>query len=102
MGVFDVPWSWRLMQPQYSPTTTFCVTGDYYGQGAVRRRELEEACLLLGIPAERLTLLDDKDLRVSASVYARLRLRQAAQCEKALLFQAKSHFQPRITFTGWT
>lgn len=64
--VFDVPWSWRLMQPQYSPTPTFWVTGDYYGQGAERRRELEEACRLLGIPADRLTLLDDKDLRVSA------------------------------------
>jgi len=59
------------MQAQYSPTPTCCVTGDYYGQGTVRRQELEEACQLLGIPAERLTLLDDKDLRVSASTHTR-------------------------------
>lgn len=79
VGVFDVTSSWRLIQAWYSTTPTFCVTGDYYGQGTVRRRELGEACRLLGIPADRLTLLDDKDLRVSASVYAQVCLLTACQ-----------------------
>lgn len=49
---------------QGSAMSVLCVsTGDYYGQGSVRGQELEEGCRLLGIPPQRLTLLDDKDLQ---------------------------------------
>ncbi|KFV95445.1 N-acetylglucosaminyl-phosphatidylinositol de-N-acetylase, partial [Eurypyga helias] len=37
-------------------------SGNYYNQGEVRKKELEESCFLLGIPASDVTVVDHRDL----------------------------------------
>ncbi|NXG35817.1 PIGL acetylase, partial [Dromaius novaehollandiae] len=36
--------------------------GNYYNQGEIRKKELEQSCLLLGIPASSVTVVDHRDL----------------------------------------
>ncbi|KAF1410435.1 N-acetylglucosaminyl-phosphatidylinositol de-N-acetylase, partial [Spheniscus humboldti] len=36
--------------------------GNYYNQGEIRKKELEQSCFLLGIPASDVTVLDHRDL----------------------------------------
>ncbi|NXU72647.1 PIGL acetylase, partial [Oreotrochilus melanogaster] len=36
--------------------------GNYYNQGEIRKKELEQSCFLLGIPASAVTVLDHRDL----------------------------------------
>ncbi|KFU86293.1 N-acetylglucosaminyl-phosphatidylinositol de-N-acetylase, partial [Chaetura pelagica] len=37
-------------------------SGNYYNQGEVRKKELEQSCFLLGIPASDVTVIDHRDL----------------------------------------
>ncbi|XP_062448797.1 N-acetylglucosaminyl-phosphatidylinositol de-N-acetylase [Rhea pennata] len=39
-----------------------CSAGNYYNQGEIRKKELEQSCLLLGIPASNITVVDHRDL----------------------------------------
>ncbi|KAM6242464.1 N-acetylglucosaminyl-phosphatidylinositol de-N-acetylase isoform 2-T5 [Porphyrio hochstetteri] len=39
-----------------------CSAGNYYSQGEVRKKELEQSCFLLGIPASNVTVVDHRDL----------------------------------------
>ncbi|NXA05374.1 PIGL acetylase, partial [Sapayoa aenigma] len=36
--------------------------GDYYNQGEIRKKELEQSCCVLGIPASDVTVVDHRDL----------------------------------------
>ncbi|NXO03646.1 PIGL acetylase, partial [Rhinopomastus cyanomelas] len=36
--------------------------GNYYNQGEIRKKELEQSCCLLGIPASDVTVIDHRDL----------------------------------------
>ncbi|XP_009574681.1 PREDICTED: N-acetylglucosaminyl-phosphatidylinositol de-N-acetylase, partial [Fulmarus glacialis] len=35
---------------------------NYYNQGEIRKKELEQSCFLLGIPASDVTVVDHRDL----------------------------------------
>ncbi|NXW69667.1 PIGL acetylase, partial [Hirundo rustica] len=37
-------------------------SGNYYNQGEIRKKELEESCCVLGIPASDVTVIDHRDL----------------------------------------
>ncbi|NXP78958.1 PIGL acetylase, partial [Ramphastos sulfuratus] len=37
-------------------------SGNYYNQGEVRKKELEQSCSLLGIPASQVTVIDHREL----------------------------------------
>ncbi|KFV03814.1 N-acetylglucosaminyl-phosphatidylinositol de-N-acetylase, partial [Tauraco erythrolophus] len=37
-------------------------SGNYYNQGEIRKKELEQSCFLLGIPASDVTVVDHRDL----------------------------------------
>ncbi|NXX93677.1 PIGL acetylase, partial [Centropus bengalensis] len=37
-------------------------SGNYYNQGEIRKKELEQSCSLLGIPASHVTVIDHRDL----------------------------------------
>ncbi|KFO07910.1 N-acetylglucosaminyl-phosphatidylinositol de-N-acetylase, partial [Balearica regulorum gibbericeps] len=37
-------------------------SGNYYNQGEIRKKELEQSCFLLGIPASNVTVVDHRDL----------------------------------------
>ncbi|NWS72745.1 PIGL acetylase, partial [Crotophaga sulcirostris] len=37
-------------------------SGNYYNQGEIRKKELEQSCLLLGIPPSDVTVIDHRDL----------------------------------------
>ncbi|NXK08767.1 PIGL acetylase, partial [Herpetotheres cachinnans] len=37
-------------------------SGNYYNQGEIRKKELEQSCFLLGIPASNVTVIDHRDL----------------------------------------
>ncbi|NXL46254.1 PIGL acetylase, partial [Podilymbus podiceps] len=37
-------------------------SGNYYNQGEIRKKELEQSCFLLGIPASDVTIIDHRDL----------------------------------------
>ncbi|NXK24617.1 PIGL acetylase, partial [Arenaria interpres] len=37
-------------------------SGNYYSQGEIRKKELEQSCFLLGIPASDVTVIDHRDL----------------------------------------
>ncbi|XP_069647217.1 N-acetylglucosaminyl-phosphatidylinositol de-N-acetylase isoform X2 [Haliaeetus albicilla] len=39
-----------------------CSAGNYYNQGEIRKKELEQSCFLLGIPASDVTVVDHRDL----------------------------------------
>ncbi|KAM9525623.1 N-acetylglucosaminyl-phosphatidylinositol de-N-acetylase isoform 1-T1 [Guaruba guarouba] len=45
-----------------------CSAGNYYNQGEIRKKELEQSCLLLGIPASDVTVIDHRDLPDNPSV----------------------------------
>uniref|UniRef100_A0A8C0UV03 N-acetylglucosaminylphosphatidylinositol deacetylase n=1 Tax=Cyanistes caeruleus TaxID=156563 RepID=A0A8C0UV03_CYACU len=78
-------WSWNL-QSKFHPTVTvslpksfshrlweeaffflmvlLCLlfSGNYYNQGEIRKKELEQSCCVLGIPASDVTVIDHRDL----------------------------------------
>ncbi|KAM9614962.1 N-acetylglucosaminyl-phosphatidylinositol de-N-acetylase isoform 1-T1 [Morphnus guianensis] len=39
-----------------------CSAGNYYNQGEIRKKELEQSCFLLGVPASDVTVVDHRDL----------------------------------------
>ncbi|XP_074746499.1 N-acetylglucosaminyl-phosphatidylinositol de-N-acetylase isoform X2 [Strix uralensis] len=39
-----------------------CSAGNYYNQGEIRKKELEQSCFLLGIPASDVRVIDHRDL----------------------------------------
>ncbi|XP_029817153.1 N-acetylglucosaminyl-phosphatidylinositol de-N-acetylase, partial [Manacus vitellinus] len=39
-----------------------CSAGNYYNQGEIRKKELEQSCCVLGIPASDVTVIDHRDL----------------------------------------
>ncbi|XP_075627339.1 N-acetylglucosaminyl-phosphatidylinositol de-N-acetylase isoform X2 [Balearica regulorum gibbericeps] len=39
-----------------------CSAGNYYNQGEIRKKELEQSCFLLGIPASNVTVVDHRYL----------------------------------------
>ncbi|XP_037228628.1 N-acetylglucosaminyl-phosphatidylinositol de-N-acetylase isoform X3 [Falco rusticolus] len=39
-----------------------CSAGNYYNQGEIRKKELEQSCFLLGIPASDVTIIDHRNL----------------------------------------
>ncbi|XP_054250519.1 N-acetylglucosaminyl-phosphatidylinositol de-N-acetylase [Indicator indicator] len=39
-----------------------CSSGNYYNQGEVRKKELEQSCSVLGIPASDVTVIDHREL----------------------------------------
>ncbi|NXK81292.1 PIGL acetylase, partial [Amazona guildingii] len=43
-------------------------SGNYYNQGEIRKKELEQSCLLLGVPASDVTVIDHRDLPDNPSV----------------------------------
>ncbi|XP_040543347.1 N-acetylglucosaminyl-phosphatidylinositol de-N-acetylase isoform X1 [Gallus gallus] len=45
-----------------------CSAGNYYNQGEIRKKELEQSCCLLGIPASSVTVVDHRDLPDNPSV----------------------------------
>ncbi|XP_064892466.1 N-acetylglucosaminyl-phosphatidylinositol de-N-acetylase isoform X2 [Columba livia] len=44
------------------PAVLCCSAGNYYNQGEIRKKELEQSCFLLGIPASDVTVIDHRDL----------------------------------------
>nr|XP_047930197.1 N-acetylglucosaminyl-phosphatidylinositol de-N-acetylase isoform X2 [Anser cygnoides] len=53
----------RLLQPHSTGTE-----GNYYNQGEIRKKELEQSCSLLGIPASNVIVVDHRDLPDNPSV----------------------------------
>ncbi|XP_040388766.1 N-acetylglucosaminyl-phosphatidylinositol de-N-acetylase isoform X3 [Cygnus olor] len=51
----------RLLQPHTTGTE-----GNYYNQGEIRKKELEQSCSLLGIPASNVTVVDHRDSYLEA------------------------------------
>ncbi|XP_065588082.1 N-acetylglucosaminyl-phosphatidylinositol de-N-acetylase [Cyrtonyx montezumae] len=45
-----------------------CSAGNYYNQGEIRKKELEQSCCLLGIPASSVTVVDHRSLPDNPSV----------------------------------
>ncbi|NWY17500.1 PIGL acetylase, partial [Aphelocoma coerulescens] len=43
-------------------------SGNYYNQGEIRKKELEQSCCVLGIPASDVTVIDHRDLPDSPAV----------------------------------
>ncbi|XP_040543349.1 N-acetylglucosaminyl-phosphatidylinositol de-N-acetylase isoform X2 [Gallus gallus] len=58
--------------PRPALTSPTCVPqphgGNYYNQGEIRKKELEQSCCLLGIPASSVTVVDHRDLPDNPSV----------------------------------
>ncbi|XP_048180594.1 N-acetylglucosaminyl-phosphatidylinositol de-N-acetylase isoform X2 [Corvus hawaiiensis] len=44
------------------------IKGNYYNQGEIRKKELEQSCCVLGIPASDVTVIDHRDLPDSPAV----------------------------------
>ncbi|XP_071431057.1 N-acetylglucosaminyl-phosphatidylinositol de-N-acetylase [Pithys albifrons albifrons] len=44
------------------PALLCCSAGNYYNQGEIRKKELEESCCVLGIPPSDVTVIDHRDL----------------------------------------
>ncbi|XP_030915641.1 N-acetylglucosaminyl-phosphatidylinositol de-N-acetylase, partial [Geospiza fortis] len=45
-----------------APAVLCCSAGNYYNQGEIRKKELEQSCCVLGIPASDVTVIDHRDL----------------------------------------
>ncbi|XP_042647277.1 N-acetylglucosaminyl-phosphatidylinositol de-N-acetylase isoform X2 [Tyto alba] len=45
-----------------------CSAGNYYNQGEIRKKELEQSCFLLGIPASDVAVIDHRNLPDSPAV----------------------------------
>eukprot|EP00955_Chlamydomonas_euryale_P094148 364834-Chlamydomonas_euryale.AAC.1 len=58
-----------LTQPLHAPVGA-CLPGNAHGHGRVREKELQAACAALGVPSERVTVIDDP--QVGAWVGARM------------------------------
>ncbi|XP_041575923.1 N-acetylglucosaminyl-phosphatidylinositol de-N-acetylase isoform X5 [Taeniopygia guttata] len=54
---FELPFNPRLF-----PSIPAGMKGNYYNQGEIRKKELEQSCCVLGIPASDVTVIDHRDL----------------------------------------
>ncbi|XP_041338816.1 N-acetylglucosaminyl-phosphatidylinositol de-N-acetylase isoform X2 [Pyrgilauda ruficollis] len=45
-----------------NPRSPAAMKGNYYSQGEIRKKELEQSCCVLGIPASDVTVIDHRDL----------------------------------------
>ncbi|XP_068889863.1 N-acetylglucosaminyl-phosphatidylinositol de-N-acetylase isoform X2 [Aphelocoma coerulescens] len=61
---FELP----LNPQQLFHRSTARIKGNYYNQGEIRKKELEQSCCVLGIPASDVTVIDHRDLPDSPAV----------------------------------
>ncbi|KAM8797480.1 N-acetylglucosaminyl-phosphatidylinositol de-N-acetylase [Eudromia elegans] len=60
-ALFFAPTVLRLGRGGARAALLCCSAGNYYNQGEIRKKELEQSCLLLGIPAANVTVVDHRD-----------------------------------------
>ncbi|XP_032563806.1 N-acetylglucosaminyl-phosphatidylinositol de-N-acetylase isoform X2 [Chiroxiphia lanceolata] len=61
-SLFFAPALLGLRRAGAAPAVLCCSAGDYYNQGEIRKKELEQSCCVLGIPASDVTVIDHRDL----------------------------------------
>ncbi|XP_065502907.1 N-acetylglucosaminyl-phosphatidylinositol de-N-acetylase isoform X2 [Caloenas nicobarica] len=61
-AMFFAPTVLGLGRAGARPAVLCCSAGNYYNQGEIRKKELEQSCFLLGIPASDVTVIDHRDL----------------------------------------
>ncbi|XP_074016657.1 N-acetylglucosaminyl-phosphatidylinositol de-N-acetylase [Numenius arquata] len=61
-AMFFAPTVLGLGRDGARPAVLCCSPGNYYSQGEIRKKELEQSCFLLGIPASDVTVIDHRDL----------------------------------------
>ncbi|XP_054065311.1 N-acetylglucosaminyl-phosphatidylinositol de-N-acetylase isoform X1 [Rissa tridactyla] len=61
-AMFFAPTVLGLGKAGARPAVLCCSPGNYYHQGEIRKKELEQSCFLLGIPASDITVIDHRDL----------------------------------------
>ncbi|KAI6074385.1 N-acetylglucosaminylphosphatidylinositol deacetylase [Aix galericulata] len=57
-AMFFAPTLLALGRAGGRPAVLCCSAGNYYNQGEIRKKELEQSCSLLGIPASNVTVVD--------------------------------------------
>uniref|UniRef100_A0A8B9VV12 N-acetylglucosaminylphosphatidylinositol deacetylase n=1 Tax=Anas zonorhyncha TaxID=75864 RepID=A0A8B9VV12_9AVES len=67
-AMFFAPTLLALGRAGGRPAVLCCSAGNYYNQGEIRKKELEQSCSLLGIPASNVTVVDHRDLPDNPSV----------------------------------
>ncbi|XP_072209301.1 N-acetylglucosaminyl-phosphatidylinositol de-N-acetylase [Excalfactoria chinensis] len=66
--MFFAPTLLRLGKAGARLAVLCCSAGNYYSQGEIRKKELEQSCCLLGVPASNVTVVDHRDLPDNPSV----------------------------------
>ncbi|XP_031823723.1 N-acetylglucosaminyl-phosphatidylinositol de-N-acetylase isoform X6 [Sarcophilus harrisii] len=61
-AMFFAPTLLGLTRLRYRVSLLCCSAGNYYNQGAIRKRELLQSCDVLGIPPSSVTIIDDRHL----------------------------------------
>ncbi|XP_068066653.1 N-acetylglucosaminyl-phosphatidylinositol de-N-acetylase isoform X1 [Anomalospiza imberbis] len=61
-AMFFAPALLGLRSAGAAPAVLCCSAGNYYKQGEIRKKELEQSCCVLGIPASDVTVIDHRDL----------------------------------------
>ncbi|KAM6372802.1 N-acetylglucosaminyl-phosphatidylinositol de-N-acetylase isoform 5-T8 [Pluvialis apricaria] len=61
-AMFFAPTVLGLGRAGARPAVLCCSAGNYYNQGEIRKKELEQSCFLLGVPASNVTVIDHRDL----------------------------------------
>ncbi|XP_041882527.1 N-acetylglucosaminyl-phosphatidylinositol de-N-acetylase, partial [Corvus kubaryi] len=67
-AMFFAPALLGLRSAGAAPAVLCCSAGNYYNQGEIRKKELEQSCCVLGIPASDVTVIDHRDLPDSPAV----------------------------------
>ncbi|OWK57369.1 N-acetylglucosaminyl-phosphatidylinositol de-N-acetylase [Lonchura striata] len=60
--MFFAPALLGLRSAGAAPAVLCCSAGNYYNQGEIRKKELEQSCCVLGIPASDVTVIDHRYL----------------------------------------
>ncbi|XP_064585501.1 N-acetylglucosaminyl-phosphatidylinositol de-N-acetylase [Zonotrichia leucophrys gambelii] len=60
-AMFFAPALLGLRSAGAAPAVLCCSAGNYYNQGEIRKKELEQSCCVLGIPASDVTVIDHRD-----------------------------------------
>ncbi|XP_027546970.1 N-acetylglucosaminyl-phosphatidylinositol de-N-acetylase isoform X3 [Neopelma chrysocephalum] len=66
-SMFFAPALLGLRRAGAAPAVLCCSAGNYYNQGEIRKKELEQSCCVLGIPASDVTVIDHSLYSVLAS-----------------------------------
>ncbi|XP_027747257.1 N-acetylglucosaminyl-phosphatidylinositol de-N-acetylase [Empidonax traillii] len=61
-SMFFAPALLGLRRAGAAPAVLCCSAGNYYNQGEIRKKELEQSCRVLGIPESDVTVVDHRDL----------------------------------------